>query len=125
MDEAALKTRYLRDAIPTRLGNLASSVKRLGYFIGKKKYDTTVQQLIQECKLFSAWTAPEASDQARAVLAALQLDLNDWQNRFQDANGNEQWRTEIAVACEHWANRILELSGLLKTDVHAHQSMPA
>jgi len=36
IDEKTLKERYLRDAVPTRLGNLASNIKRLGYFIDKK-----------------------------------------------------------------------------------------
>jgi hypothetical protein len=36
IDEKALKERYLRDGVPVRLGNLASSIKRLGYFIDKK-----------------------------------------------------------------------------------------
>jgi len=113
--EHALKERYLRDAIPIRLGNLASSIKRLGYFLIKKKYDTTVNQLLQECWLFSNWTAPEADFETKTELAALQFDLERWQNNFQAMNGSEAWREAINAACEQWSNRLLELSGLLKT----------
>jgi hypothetical protein len=125
IDEKALKERYLRDGIPTRLGNLASSIKRLGYFVGKRKHDATVHQLFQECRFFSAWTAPESTFETKTELEALQSDLEAWQNEFQNANDTELWRAEINAACERWSNRILELSGLLKTGVHAQQSLPA
>ena len=122
IEEKTLKERYLRDAVPTRLGNLASSIRRLGYFIGKKKYDTPVQDLLQECRLFSEWAAPDAEFETHAALATLQLDLKNWQNDFQNTNGADDWRAEINAACEQWANRILELSGLLKAGPHVHQA---
>ena len=125
IDEKALKERYLRDGVPTRLGNLASSIKRLGYFVGKKKHDATVHQLFQECRFFSEWTAPDASRETQAGLAALQRDLDSWQKQFQNADGDESRRAEINAACEQWSNRILELSGLLKAGVHAHRSQSA
>ncbi len=125
IDEKALKERYLRDEVPTRLGNLASSIKRLGYFVGKKKHDAAVHQLFQECRFFSEWTAPDASHETRSDLATLQRDLNEWQKQFQNTNGDDLWRGEINAACERWSNRILEISGLLKTGVHAHRSAPA
>ena len=115
IDEKTLKERYLRDAVPARLGNLASSIKRLGYFIGKKKYDARVQELLQECRLFSEWSAPDAEYEMQAALASLLLELKNWQNDFKSANGADNWRAEINAACEQWSNRILELSGLLKT----------
>lgn len=118
-DEAVLKKRYLRDAIPIRLGNMASSVKRLGYFILLNKYDETVLQLIQECRLFSLWTFPEVNLETKTELDALQGDLKTWENNFQTSNGDELWRAEIASACERWSNRLLDLSGLLKTGVPA------
>jgi hypothetical protein len=75
IDEKALKERYLRDGVPVRLGNLASSIKRLGYFVGKKKYDATVHQLFQESRFFSEWIAPDASRETRASLAARSRQL--------------------------------------------------
>jgi len=114
IDEKTLKERYLRDAVPARLGNLASSIKRLGYFMGKKKYDARVQALLQECCSFSEWAAPDAELETRAALASLQLELKNWQKDFRNANGAGDWRAEINAACEKWSIRILELSGLLK-----------
>jgi hypothetical protein len=83
--------------------------------MGKKKYDARVQELLQECRFFSEWTVLDTGFETQAALATLQHDLQNWQNDFQSANGADNWRAEINAACERWANRILELSGLLKT----------
>lgn len=71
--------------------------------------------LFRECRLFIEWTVPDAELETQAALATLQHDLQNWQNDFKSANGADDWRAEINAACERWANRILELSGLLKT----------
>jgi len=115
IDEIKLKELHLRDPIPIRLGNLASSVKRLGYLVHSKKSEKTVYQLFRECKLFSGWTLPDVEFKVKLQLEALQSELENWQQGFHSDNGNELWRAEINAACEQWSNRILELSGLLKT----------
>jgi hypothetical protein len=74
---------------------------------------------------FFEWTAPDASGETQVGLAALQRDLDSWQKQFQNANNDELWRTEINAACERWSNRLLDLSGLLKTGVRAYQAAPA
>jgi hypothetical protein len=115
IDEINLKELHLRDPVPIRLGNLASSVKRLGYLIRSKKSEKTIYQLFQECRQFVVWTITEVEFEIEAQLTALQLAIEDWQNNFQTMNGDEKWREEINTACEQWSNRLLELSGLLKT----------
>jgi hypothetical protein len=118
-DQAVLRERYLRDSIPVRLGNLASSIKRLGYFTGLNQYDETVLMLIQECRSFSSWTFPDVDVETKAELEVLQHDLKNWEGNFQSSNGNNLWRAKIAAACETWSNRLLDLSGLLKTGLPA------
>ncbi len=115
IDEIKLKELHIRDPIPIRLGNLASSIKRLGYLVYSKKSEKTIYQLFRECKLFSVWTAPDVEFEVKIQLKALQDELENWQQDFHNFNVNEIWRAEINAACERWANRILELSGLLKT----------
>jgi len=115
IDEIKLKELHLRDPIPIRLGNLASSVKRLGYLVHSQKSEKTVYQLFRECQLFSVWTAPDVEFEVKLQLEAFQSELENWQQNFDSVNSNEFWRAEINAACERWANRILEFSGLLKT----------
>ncbi len=115
IDQAVLRERYLRDSIPVRLGNLASSIKRLGYFAGLSQYDETALKLIQECHAFSFWTFAEVDIDTKTALEVLQHDLKHWENDFQSSNGDDLWRAKIAAACETWSNRLLDLSGLLIT----------
>jgi hypothetical protein len=113
INEAVLQERYLRDATPRRLGNLASSVKRLGRFISMSEFDRTVHDLAQECRLFARWAAPEAQYETSLALQELQTDLEAWQEFYPQRKGDESWRTSINLACAQWSQRLLEFSGLL------------
>ncbi len=113
IDEVVLQARYLRDTTPRRLGNLASSVKRLGRFISLQEFDRTVYDLAQECRLFAGWAAPEAEYETAVALQDLKNDLTDWQESYAQRKSDESWRADINLACAQWSQRLLELSGLL------------
>lgn len=112
-DEVILQERYLRDTTPRRLGNLASSVKRLGRFISMSEFDRTVHELAQECRLFARWAASEVEYETSLALRELQTDLETWQKFYAQRKGDENWRASINHACTQWSQRLLELSGLL------------
>lgn len=119
IDEQALRERYSRDAVPIRLGNLASSVKRLGYFIHKAKHDDARQQLFAECRLFIQWTLAETEVEIAEALAELQTDLMVWKYGYMMHGQDESWRNEVNQACAQWLQRLLELSGLLNVKPEA------
>lgn len=114
-NETRLRELHLRDAIPIQLGNLASSVKRLGFLVHSQKPEGIIEQLFQECQLFATWTMPEASPETRADLEALQVDLAGWKHNLQNGATDDTQRADISAACTRWAERLLEHSGLLKT----------
>lgn len=113
--ETALKNRFVRGAMPIRLGNLASSVERLGSFISDREFDDTNLQLLAECQVFAAWTVPDASQDAKADLETLQVDLASWQIEVRKGAMDETSRAAISAACTRWSEILLEHSGLLKT----------
>lgn len=115
ISEKSLKERYRRDAVPIRLGNLASSLERFSSFLSLKKFDDTNLQLLRECRLFAAWTIPDAGQDAKADLETLQVDLAGWQNDLENGAADDAQRADISAACTRWAERLLEHSGLLKT----------
>lgn len=115
INETRLRELHLRDAIPIQLGNLASSVKRLGFLVHSQKPRGITEQLFQECQLFAAWTISDANPETRADLEALQVDLAGWQNDLQNGAADDSQRADISAACTRWADRLLEHSGLLKT----------
>lgn len=115
ISEKSLKERYHHDAVPIRLGNLASSLERFSSFLSLKKFDDTNHQLLRECQLFAAWTISDANPETRADLEALQIDLAGWQNDLENGVADDTQRADISAACTRWAERLLEHSGLLKT----------
>lgn len=115
INETRLRELHLRDAIPIQLGNLASSVKRLGFLVHSKKPQGITEQLFQECQLFATWTIPGANLETRVDLETLQIDLAGWQYDLQNGAVDDTQRADISAACTRWADRLLEHSGLLKT----------
>lgn len=118
IDEQLLKERFVRDGVPVRLGNLASSVKRLGYFIHKAKHEDAIQQLFEECRLFIEWTRAEAEFEIAQALGELRAALMIWRHEYAKYKQEENWRNAVNQTCAQWSQRLLELSGLLnvKTD---------
>ena len=108
-----LKDLHTRDPISIQLGNLASSVKRLGYLIHTQRPENTVRQLLVECRSCAGWTSPNADSAAQGALTSLQIDLANWERGFEDGKTEEPWRIEVNAACEQWSQKLLELSGLL------------
>lgn len=122
IDEQLLRERFTRDAVPVRLGNLASSVKRLGYFIHKAKHEDARQQLFAECRLFIEWTLADAEVEIAEALAELQADLMVWKHGYMMRGKDESWRNEVHQTCAQWSQRLLELSGLLNVKTEEQSS---
>ncbi|MEG4322908.1 MULTISPECIES: hypothetical protein [unclassified Microcoleus] len=59
-DWNALKSRYLRDELPIRLGNLASNLARIKSRCQNSANGELVEGLLQESKIFIEWTAMDA-----------------------------------------------------------------
>ncbi|MGH7495407.1 MAG: hypothetical protein ACREOO_23870 [bacterium] len=116
IDAAKLQALHTRDPIPIQLGNLASSVKRLGFLIHTHKSEKSVRQLLQECRSFAGWTFPDADFETQLALADLQIALDNWGKDLEGEKNEEPWRTAVNAACEKWSQKLLELSGLLGTN---------
>jgi hypothetical protein len=104
--ETELKALHIQDPIPIQLGNLASSVKRLGFLIHTHKPEKTVQHLLQECQSFAGWTFPDADPETQLVLANLQVKLANWRKDFEGGLHDEPWRAEVNSACEKWSQKL-------------------
>lgn len=119
IDESKLQALHLRDPLPRQLGNLASSVNRLGFLIASRKPSSLVGQLFRECQLFAAWTAHEADFETKLALEDLQSSLTVLQSAFSVEDAAEDWRAQCNQTCAQWSQRLLELSGLLNVKPEA------
>ena len=78
-DWNALKSRYLRDELPVRLGNLASNLARIKSRCQNTAHGEIIEDLLQESKLFIEWTAADTEIEIAAELVELQVQLACWQ----------------------------------------------
>jgi len=112
-DWTAIRERYLRDAVPTRLGGLAANLSRIKSFSAHDASQPVVEGLIEESKLFIEWTAAEAGIEAAAELVELQLQLARWHRNWPKIWPDPAQRKEVAEQSGEWSKRVLGLSGLI------------
>ena len=112
-DRTAIRERYLRDALPTRLGGLAANLGRIKSFAAHEASREAVESVIEESKLFIEWTAAEAQANTAAELVELQVQLARWQRNWTHIWADPAQRRLVAEQSGAWSKRVLEMSGLL------------
>ncbi len=112
-DWTPIQERYLRDAIPIRLGGLASDLSRIKSTAPNEANQSVVAGLLDESKHFIEWTAHETEIETAGYLAKLQIELALWQRQLPDRWQNPTDRQRLANQAATWSQQVLELSGLL------------
>ncbi len=113
-DWTTIRNRYLRDALPVRLGGIAANLARMKSFSKHEKNYDVIESLITESKFFIEWTAHEAEIEAAAVLVELQIQLARWQYTLPRMWEDPIQRRTLAEQAQNWSTHILEMSGLLE-----------
>lgn len=110
-----LRSRYMHDPIPVRLGGLAANLARVASFSKHPGHQEVVSNILHESRWLIEWTATQLEIQETAELATLQIQLAVWdlQSRYQWQD--ETWRFALSEKANRWSRRILEMSGLLKS----------
>jgi hypothetical protein len=101
----AIKARFLKDDVPTRLGGIAANLARLKSFSQMPNNKKAVRDLVEESKFFIEWAAPEASLEIQEELVNIQVQLALYSYSTR--------KKEIVNSAGTWAERVLKLSGLL------------
>ena len=113
-DWTAIRERYLKDALPTRLGGLAANLARVKSFSNHPDHREVVENLLDESKHFIEWTAPDAKLDLQAELVELQLQLARWQHTWSDIWADPVKRRFVADRARAWSEQVLKRSGLLR-----------
>ena len=116
-DRSVIQERYLRDALPVRLGGLAANLSRIKSFAVHESSRDAVESLIDESKFFIEWTAADAEVEVSAELVGLQVQLARWQCQWAQIWLDPVRRGQVAETSAVWSKRVLELSGLLRAGV--------
>ncbi|WP_395089590.1 hypothetical protein [Armatimonas sp.] len=112
-DWSQIQERYLRDAIPVRLGGLASDLSRIKSTAPHEANQSVVAGLLDESKHFIEWTAHETEIETAGYLAHLQIEIALWQYQLPDRWHNPKDRQRLANQAATWSEQVLQLSGLL------------
>jgi hypothetical protein len=78
MNRDKLCKRYLQDEWPRQVGNLESTLARLGSRAGDTRYDQVVANLLREGALMMEWCAPNVPNELAVDLASMQRELILW-----------------------------------------------
>ena len=113
MTNPALRSRFLNDPPPVRLGNLASSLARVSSCASRPAQHATVLTLLDECKHFIEWAGPEAEPDIQPELVRLQVELALWQLRWRRLQSGDSAARDLASTAREAADRVLGWSGLL------------
>lgn len=112
-DWTAIRERYLRDDVSTRLGGLAANLSRIKSFANNENNKAVVESLIDESKHFIEWTAHETELETAAKLVELQVELALWQIKLDKIWFDVNQRNRISDKSNAWSQQILKASGLL------------
>lgn len=106
-----MRERYLRDAPPVRLGNLASNLLRLSQWVRMGRGDEAIIDLMSEIAWLIEWTGESAT----AELADMQREVCRWRRVWP----LEPARSLLAFRAQQMSARILEMSALAETPTKA------
>jgi len=104
-DLAAMRERFERDALPVRLGNLASNLARLSDWACGGQCDAALADLMREIAYQMEWSG----ESGLAELADMQREVCFWRRAWPVASA----RSTLALRARTMSDRLLELSGLM------------
>jgi len=107
-----LRERFLRDALPRRLGGLAATLGRISSSARKSIDPNIVSNLLDEAKHLIEWTAAEAEPETGAELVRMQTLITLWQKAWGEASQNPQQRLLLSVQAKDWSDKAVDFSGL-------------
>jgi hypothetical protein len=109
-----IKTRYLKDGLPVRLGGLSADLARVASFSTSPENWKVVDSLLEESKFFIEWAAPEAPLEQKAFLVELQIQLAYWHRIWVEICADSKEREKLSQQASLWSKKVLEMSGLAK-----------
>ena len=108
-----LRSRYLNDPIPTRLGGLAANLARVASLSKHDGHQQAVATIMEESKWFIEWMAADLDAEQAAKLIRLQTKLARWALQSQKRWIDPKWRQELYNESQKWAEELLKISGLM------------
>ena len=106
-----LRERYLKDALPTRLAGLASTLSKVASSARRESGGEVVADLLEESQYLIEWTAGEAEPETAADLVDIQVMLSLWRNAWQEAQHSPRQRSILSAQAKIWSDKVLHYAG--------------
>ncbi|GAB4483975.1 MAG: hypothetical protein OHK0031_07780 [Anaerolineales bacterium] len=113
MDKEKLRQRFLRDALPLRLGGLSATCARISSSARESLPPQVICQLLDEARYFIEWTAAEAEPEIAAELVQMQRLMTLWRTSWPQSGLQKSQRVLLAAQAKDWSDKALQFSGLL------------
>ena len=110
----AIKTRYLKDELPVRLGGISADLARIASFSNSADNWKAVESLLEESKFFIEWIVAEALLEQKAFLVELQIQLALWHRVWSEVYQDPKEREKLTQQASFWSQKVMEMSGLVK-----------
>ncbi len=111
-----IRTRYLQDTLPIRLGGIAANLARLASFSANPQSVIAIENLLVESRWLIEWTVPDlvAERVDDAARLDIQRGLTRWYWRWRDIQNDPAQRQQLAAQARAWSEEVLQMSGLLE-----------
>lgn len=115
-DKERKRERYLKDALPRRLGGLSASLGRIASLARYKTDLENVLQMMDECRYYIEWTAAETKPEVASELIDIQVALVMWRRIWSEPQYTQSQRTLLSFQAKKWSDQVLDWSGLLESN---------
>ena len=112
MDRDKLRLRFLRDALPVRLGNISATLGRISSNARNASNPAIVGELLDEAKHLIEWTAADADIETAAELVEMQRVIALWQHAWTSAALDKRQAILLSAQAKMWSDKALDWSGL-------------
>lgn len=114
----ALRTSFMRLALPRRLGELAINLSRARNFSTHSAHEQDVKVFFDECAHFAEWLTPDIQPSGQSDLAELKQAISGWLTDWPAIWKNIEQRNAVAAQAGVWSEKFLRHSGLLDPNIN-------
>lgn len=102
-----IRERFLKDALPERLVNLAADLSRVASSARRPTGGAATALMLEESQHLIEWTAAEAPPEMAEEMVNVQALLALWRRAWPEAQQGTLQRSILAVQAKQWADHVL------------------
>ncbi len=102
------REKYLRQAVPRRLGNLASNLNRIATYSNGSFSKEGIFELIRESQYFAEWTIGAAPPEIALNLVEMQRQLARWKIHWDKTWDDPPQKLQMQNDAKQWSDKLID-----------------